>query len=60
MNFIHECNKNNRHATVRDEFAWHNKILTNLLRFMSLFVDINEMAKAYENHPNHDIPIFRR
>ena len=34
---------------MRDEFAWHNKILTNRLRFISLFVNINEMAKAYDN-----------
>ena len=30
---------------MRDEFAWHSNILTNRLRFISLFVDINEMAK---------------
>ena len=30
---------------MRDEFAWHSNILTNRLRFISLFVDINEMVK---------------
>ena len=45
MSFVHECNKNNRYDTKRDKFAWHNKILTNWLWFISLF----EMAKAYED-----------
>ena len=34
---------------MRDEFAWHNKILPNLLWFICLFVKVNEMAKAYED-----------
>ena len=33
---------------MHDEFAWHSKILTFGL-VISLFVDINEMAKAFEN-----------
>ena len=48
MSFVHECNKNNIYDTKRDEFAWHNKILTNRLRFICLFVNVNEMAKTYE------------
>ena len=31
---------------MRDEFAWHSKILTNRLRFISLLADINEMTQA--------------
>ena len=49
MTFVHKCNKNNRHDTMRNKFVWHSKILTNLLRLISLFIDINEMAKAYKN-----------
>ena len=30
---------------MRDEFVWHNKILTSRLRFISLFDDIDEMTK---------------
>ena len=44
MSFVHECNKNNRDDNRRDEFAWHNKILSNLLRFITLFVQINKMT----------------
>ena len=29
ISFVHECNKNSRNDTKHDEFAWHNKILTN-------------------------------
>ena len=46
MRFIHEYNKNDRHNTMRDEFAWYSKILTNRLQFISLFVDINEIIKT--------------
>ena len=46
MSFVHERNKNNRHDTMRDELTWHNKMLNNRLRLISLFVDINEMAIA--------------
>ena len=46
MNFVHVCNKKHRHDTMCGEFAWHGKILTNWLRFISLFVDITEMTKA--------------
>ena len=49
MSFVHECNKNNTYYTKRDEFAWHNKILTNPLWFICLLVNVNEMAKAYED-----------
>ena len=49
MSFDHECNKNNIYDTKRDGFAWHNTILTNPLRFIYLFVNVNEMAKAYED-----------
>ena len=47
MRFVHECNENKRHATMRDKFAWHSKILTN--QFIRLFVNENEMAKAYKD-----------
>ena len=66
MRFVHEYNKNNRKDTKRDEFAWHNKILTNQLRFICLFVNVNGMAKSYEdfqslkssaNQPN---PVLRK
>ena len=49
MSFVNECNKNNRHDTMCDEFAWQSKILTNRIWFICLFVEINEMAKAYED-----------
>ena len=57
MNFVHECNKNNRHDTMRNRFVWHSKILTNRLLFINLFVDINEEAdfqswKGLVNWPN--------
>ena len=39
MSFVHECNKNNRKDTKRNEFAWHSKILTNRLRFICLFIN---------------------
>ena len=41
MSFVHEFNKNNRKDTKCDEFAWHNNILTNRLRFICLFVNVN-------------------
>ena len=47
MNFVHECNKNNRNDTKRDEFVWHNKILTNRLRFICLPNKFGESAKPY-------------
>ena len=47
LKFIHECNKNNRHDTMCEEFTWHSKILTN-----GLFSDINEMTKAQDNLQN--------
>ena len=31
--------------TMHDKFAWHSKLLTNWLRFISLFVVINEITK---------------
>ena len=31
------------------DFAWHYNILTNPLRFICLFVNVNEIAKAYED-----------
>ena len=46
MSLVHECNKNNKYDTNRDKFTWHNKILTNRLRFISLFINVNEMTKA--------------
>ena len=49
MGFVYESDKNNRYDTKREKFAWHNKILTNLLWFISLFVNINEMAKVYKD-----------
>ena len=49
MTNVHECNNNNIYDTKRDEFAWHNKILTNWLLFISLFVNVNELAKAYKD-----------
>ena len=48
-NVKNQGNKNNRIDTKRDEFAWHNKILTNRLWFICLFVNVNEMAKSYED-----------
>ena len=48
MNLVHECNRNNINDTKRDEFSWHNKILTNRRRFICLFVSVNEMAETYE------------
>ena len=47
MSFVHESNKNNRKDTKRDEFAWHSKLLTNRLRFICLFVNVNELVKKY-------------
>ena len=44
MSFVHECNKNNRKDTKRNEFAWHNKILTNRLRVICLIVNVNEIG----------------
>ena len=46
MSFVHECNKNNINDTKRDEFG---KKLTNLLRLICLFVNVNEMAERYED-----------
>ena len=40
MSFVHKCNKNIIYDIKRDEFAWHNKILTNRLRFICLFGQI--------------------
>ena len=58
MSFVHEYNKNNRKDTKRDEFAWHNKMLTNRL-FICLFVNVDEMvyedlqsSKSSANRPN--------
>ena len=45
MSFVHERNKNNSDDAMCD-FAWHSKILTNRLRSISLFIDINEMTKV--------------
>ena len=42
-----ECNKNNGNDTKRDEYAWHNKLLTN--RFICLFVNVSEMTDMYED-----------
>ena len=42
------CNEKgdvDRYDTNRDEFAWHSKLLTNRLRFIILFVVINELTK---------------
>ena len=49
MSFVYECNKYNRKDTKRDEFAWHSKTLTNRLRFIRLFVNVNltKLAKTY-------------
>ena len=33
----------------RDKSVWHNKILTNWLWFISLFVNVNELTNAYED-----------
>ena len=49
MSFVNECNKNNRKYTKRDESAWQNKILTIPLLFICLFVNVNELAKKYED-----------
>ena len=49
MSSVHKYNKNNRKDTKRDEFAWHNEILNNRLRFICLFIIVNEMAKTYED-----------
>ena len=35
--------------TMRDEFEWHSKMLTNRLRFICLFIDINEMAETFKD-----------
>ena len=48
MSLVHECNKNNRKNTKRDEFAGHDKIITNRLWFI-LFIRVNKLAKTYEN-----------
>ena len=45
MSFVHEFNKNNKWDTKRDEFAWHSEILTNRLRLISLFININEIGE---------------
>ena len=44
MSSVHECDMNNRHDTKSDKFAWHNKILTNPLWFIRLFVNVNEQT----------------
>ena len=50
MSFVvYEYSKNNRQYTKRDESAWHNKIITNSLRFICLFVNVNEMVKTYKD-----------
>ena len=49
MSFFHECNKNNKYDTKSDEFELHNKILNNRPWFICLFVNVNEMAKKYED-----------
>ena len=49
MSFVHEYNNNNIYDTKRDEFVWHNKILTNPLWFICLFVNVNEMTRAYDD-----------
>ena len=46
MSFVYECNKNNRDDTKRDESAWHNKILTNRLRFICLLDNVNDIAET--------------
>ena len=49
MSLIHECNKNNRKDTKRNEFAWHCKILTNRLWFICLFVNDKNLTKNYDD-----------
>ena len=50
MSFVHdEWNKNNISDTKLEEFAWHNKLLTNRLQFICLFVNVNEMTETYED-----------
>ena len=41
--------KNNKYDNMHDEFAWHIKLVTNQLRFISLFVVINEMTERLSN-----------
>ena len=41
MSFDHECNKNNKYDINRHELAWHNKILTNPLQLIYLFVNVS-------------------
>ena len=47
MSFVDDYNE--MIGMMRDEFAWHSKLLTNRLRFISLFVVINEMTKSSRN-----------
>ena len=47
MRFAHECNKNNIYDTMRDEFAWHSKLLTNRLRVISLLEMIRIQSNFY-------------
>ena len=65
MSFVHEYNKN-RYGTKLDEFAWHNKILTNRLRFISLFVNMKQndqmLAMPYSSKTlaNRQTPALRK
>ena len=49
MSFVYECNKNNIYDTNRDEFAWHNKNINQSVSVYLFIVNVNEMAKAYED-----------
>ena len=42
MSFVHECNKNNRHDTIRDKFAGHSKIWINRLWFICWYKRNNQ------------------
>ena len=43
--FSQYTHKNNKYDTMRNKFVWESKLLTNQIRFISLFVVINEMTK---------------
>ena len=47
MSFVHECNKNNIKDTKRDEFSWHNKVLTNRLRLLVYSLMLMKLANTF-------------
>ena len=46
MSFVYECNKNNRYDIMRDEFAWHSKLLTNYQSRGSKLIPLLELTDS--------------